>query len=183
MKVLARALKMSIAATVPPMSAPKVVSVAPDGAWHAFHVDELTVAAYGEEWVDLAEHDLHALSFKLADGARRAAVDVGVGDDTFETLLNGSVLGAAGAPGNREVIGVLTNAEVTFADHAGFSFLATTPPSGRFELSGRLLTSALFDAQARPARTRTPGCIVRRSPNTSAPYGALALLAMRLRRS
>ncbi len=183
MKVIARALKMSVTESAAPTSQATVLSVVPDGEWHAFHVDELTAAARGTEWMDLAEDDLHALPFNLAAGARLAAVDVGVGDDTFETLLNGSVLGAAAVPGNPEVVGVLTNVDATFADHAGFSFLETNRSSHCFELSGRLLASALFGADARSVRSAARHNVTRRTSNTLMPFGALALLALRIRRS
>lgn len=144
-----------LAATVAPAGA-TTVSLAADGQWVGFNVNDLDAVSQGVEWVDNANSlspgfgSPLSFAFTVAAGftGYLSVVDAGFSGDTFSIRNQGSLLGLTStvpvASFDTAVDRGLDYA-AAFADRANFSSSTFALGAGSYLITGSLAQSLLFD--------------------------------------
>jgi hypothetical protein len=137
------AATLALAAALPAQA----VTLAADGQWSSFDVDELSAASGGLEWIDLfAEGVPLSFSFTIAAGSygTLTVVDGGFAGDSFSVTSNGNPLGqtSAGVDSAPDSIGLDFDAALADARYSRGSWQFG---AGTWTVGGALAASALYD--------------------------------------
>ncbi|ANE56666.1 VPLPA-CTERM sorting domain-containing protein [Methylomonas sp. DH-1] len=118
-------------------------TLAADGQWHPFDIDETSSASAGLEWIDL---DGNALSFdfSLIGSAILRIVDGGFAGDRFDVFNGNLLLGQTSAATNNYPESLGLDFDAAFADGRYSRGVFLLGP-GSYRISGLLSLSALDD--------------------------------------
>jgi len=122
----------------------QAATLAADGAWHPFDVDEWVSLSGGLEWID---PDGAALSFDfiLTAPAYLRVVDAGFAGDRFQVLDNGEWLGETSVPVASYPDSVAADFDAAYVN-AAYSRAVYWLEAGSHRISGLLSESAVDDS-------------------------------------
>jgi hypothetical protein len=132
------------------------VSLAGDGQWVGFNVNDLDAVSQGVEWIDNANTlspgfgSPLSFSFTVAAGftGYLSVVDAGFSGDTFSILNHGSLLGQTSAvpvTTFESAVDAGLGYAAAFADRTHFSSTTFALGAGTYLITGSLAQSLLFD--------------------------------------
>jgi hypothetical protein len=129
-----------------------IITLASDGQWNTFDVDNTYAVSSGLEWID-AQSDLgynndgSALhfTFTLTDPAYLTIVDGGFAGDQFQVFNNGTALGFTSVAINTYPTSIGTNFDAALSDPA-YSSAVFYLGAGSYDITGLLTVSALDDS-------------------------------------
>jgi hypothetical protein len=119
-----------------------IVTLAADGQWNAFDIDELTSMSSGLEWIEL-DGDALSFEFSLATQGTLTVVDGAFAGDEFEVFNNGVSLGFTSISMDPDSTSVGTDFDAAFADHHRYSYAEFILGPGSYSITGLLTASAL----------------------------------------
>ena len=165
------------------------VSLAADGQWVGFNVNDLDAVSHGVEWIDnentLSPGFGSPLSFSFTIGAGQSGllrvVDAGFSGDTFSLFNHGASLGTTSAvPVTTFDSAVDRGLDYTasFADRAHFSSATFVLGAGSYLITGALAQSLLFDGS--PLNSTAGGLSLTMAPVPEPGTLAAMLLGMTL---
>ncbi|ATG91631.1 VPLPA-CTERM sorting domain-containing protein [Methylomonas koyamae] len=118
-------------------------TLAADGQWHAFDIDETSSASAGLEWIDL-DGNASSFDFSLTGSAILRIVDGGFAGDRFDVFNGNLLLGQTSAATNNYPESLGLDFDAAFADGRYSRGVFLLGP-GSYRISGLLSLSALDD--------------------------------------
>ena len=137
-----------LAACLFALSAPTfAVSLAADGQWNTFDVDELSAVSGNLEWIDIFNGGAPlSFEFSIAEGyfGTLTVVDGGFAGDRFTVTNGGMTLGMTSASVSNTDFNIGLDFDAALADSA-YSSATYSLAAGSHSISGWLSQSALFE--------------------------------------
>ncbi len=129
-----------------------IITLASDGQWNTFDVDNTYAVSGGLEWIDAQNalgynNDGSALhfTFTLTDPANLTVVDGGFAGDQFQVFNNGTALGYTSVATNSYPTSVGTNFDAALSDTT-YSSAVFHLGAGSYNITGLLTVSAVDDS-------------------------------------
>jgi len=174
-------LLLAIPTLVASYSAPAVatsITLAPDGSWNVFDVDQLTASDGSLNWIDLNDGSPLSFTFTVPNTTSYIlnVVDGGFAGDTFSISSNGSLLGTTSDAVNSYPTSIGLNFDAAFAN-PNYSKATYIFNTGTYAITGSLLASVL-DSTGTPINATVGAVKLTTIPAPENPLMGLGLLGM-----